>query len=275
MGTGQYPQPPAPTKISHKVPPAFFRATGQIWLALNSQPEHAMHNYYRPVSPELLIAHLGKVCPVYGGKPIKQVMPLLMAAGSPYDFANKFAYRMYGLVFTTYPVAGRSKIRARLSVSGLKLLDHWADQYPSFKPFVQAFVTKTARREIIETCFDFELGVLPVSLQRQKAMSEAILAKDEAILEAAAKVNAKKHRYTAKFSNAVANARTLFGATQANPNLINQQALHQQLLQSQYSNALGAQIKSTASPLLFSGNSPQSGSLGAIVASSATFRKTP
>lgn len=196
MGSGQYGSgtitwPPAAPKIVRRMSPwqkAMHDAMRYVPSLVKDSP---VSNHYKPAPLEYLISMFGKMNPVYGGRPKQHIMPLLNAANSDYYFMAQHAYKNCGLVYTTHEIAGKRKIKARLTANGLALLDHWAVCFPAFRKYVKAYVSKKAREEIIGNSFDFQMGVLPASIQKMKDRHDAIL-KEQAETQAKAAAIAAK-----------------------------------------------------------------------------------
>lgn len=139
-----------------------------------------VNEFFSHVDPEQAIAVMGDHCPVYSGRPKRHVLPLLEMAASPVTGAGVFGYKGTGLGFTLPCLPGRRKTTIRLTMAGVMLLDHWAEKFPSFAPFVTAYLTPKSRKEIMSACFDFEMGAIPAVIQKQQAKAEVLR---EAILQ--------------------------------------------------------------------------------------------
>lgn len=144
------------------------RKTRQLiaMIELSRLPGREINNevrqYFKSITPDTLIHHLGYIRPVRCGRPHSLAQHLLeLAAG---DCGGRF-YLNAGLTYTVPFIPGQRKTRSRLTMAGLKLLEHWAEKSPSFRPFMAAYVTKKARREIMSDTIDFEMGVVPARIQ--------------------------------------------------------------------------------------------------------------
>lgn len=121
-----------------------------------------VRQYFKSVTPDTLIHHLGYIRPVRSGRPHALAQHLLeLAAG---DCGGRF-YLNAGLTYTVPFIPGQRKTRSRLTMAGLKLLEYWAEKSPSFRPFMTAYVTKKARKEVMSDTIDFEMGVVPARIQ--------------------------------------------------------------------------------------------------------------
>lgn len=126
------------------------------------QDERGIFLYYN-VSAEEAIEALGKYNPMYSNRPKKLAKMLLEMAASS-------ARGGYGLVQTglVYPIPMLIGVRAsrhRATAAALGLLDYWAGKFPKFAPFVDAYVHKKGREEIIVDCVDMAMGNRPVSFR--------------------------------------------------------------------------------------------------------------
>lgn len=127
-------------------------------LKESSRELPAVAEYFRSIHPDIVISHLGGLRPVHAGRPRKLVMNLLNAAASPVKGAF---YLGHGLTYKVPHLAGRRKTRHRLTLSGLRLLEHYAAKWPCFRPFFAAYVTPKAKREIMRDTIDFEMNHVP------------------------------------------------------------------------------------------------------------------
>lgn len=137
--------------------------------------DHAVK--FENIATERLIEHFGSVGPLHSRRPRKEVMDLLMAGAGEYSFPRMWAFKYYGLVYITGCIVGRKATRCRLTIAGLALLDHWAAKNKKFAPFVKAFVSTKARKEIATDCCAFVLGAEPPSLEHNRVIHERELAK--------------------------------------------------------------------------------------------------
>lgn len=116
------------------------------------------------------IAVFGNTNPLYNGRPNQLAATMLQLASAPDRRApGIMRLKNMGLVFSMPFIAGKRKITFRLSSEGVALLDHWANRYKRFRPFVDAYLTKKARKEIACLCIDLQLGVLPAEFDTMLA----------------------------------------------------------------------------------------------------------
>lgn len=121
-----------------------------------------VRQYFKSITPDTLIHHLGYIRPVRNGRPHALAQHLLeLAAG---DCGGRY-YLSVGLTYTVPFIPGQRKTRSRLTMAGLKLLEFWAEKSPGFRPFMAAYVTKKARKEVMSDTIDFEMGVVPARIQ--------------------------------------------------------------------------------------------------------------
>lgn len=131
--------------------------------------------YYFPPDREAIIATMGKLNPVYNGRP--QVWAnIFLNAGNATRSRSKTAafwyhfFYMRGLFYKFPPVPMRQATRFRLTVAGLDLMDHWAKERPRFAKFVDAYIDDKMRREIATDCTMLHIGTLPPSIDKLRAM---------------------------------------------------------------------------------------------------------
>lgn len=124
-----------------------------------------------------LMEQFGEYNPLYCRRP--KAFPLMLlnlAAGNVSRTAGPmsiYSLMHVGLCFTVPPLPGRRRSSGRLTMAGVLLLEHWADRFKKFQPFLDAYMTKQARREIALACFGFEMGTVPPMItDRLKAASE-------------------------------------------------------------------------------------------------------
>lgn len=101
----------------------------------------------------------GNYNPLYSGRPKKLTKLLLDAAAGRHRFMGTIAPT--GLFYALPVLVGVRKMGMRTSAAGLILLDHWAEKFPRFKPFLDAYVTKAARKQIMCDCYDLSMGFEP------------------------------------------------------------------------------------------------------------------
>jgi hypothetical protein len=153
---------------------------------------------YRKVDADVLIQTVGKLRPIYNGKPQRWLHSILNCGPSDNPALTKTGRRILhhcyqaGLVYMVPCIPMRAKTKFRLTQSGVQLMDHWADKYPQFKPFVDAYLPKKARKQIAVDCVDFALGMEPARIL-------AIRGKFEAAAIKADIVKLKKERAQAEF----------------------------------------------------------------------------
>lgn len=101
---------------------------------------------------------LGNYNPMYAGRPKKLAMLMLESAAGRAPWSS-IAYA--GLAYRMPKKTGIRKAGRRTSHAGLMLLDHWAQKFPPFAPFVMAYVSVKSRKEITADCFDLSMGAIP------------------------------------------------------------------------------------------------------------------
>lgn len=75
-------------------------------------------------------------------------------------FSNKYAgVGVGGLMYPVPEVPKRHRWEWKLSYAGLMVIDHWADKYPRFKSYVDAFITDKDRKEIVESSAMMRMGI--------------------------------------------------------------------------------------------------------------------
>lgn len=134
-------------------------------------PPKEVNNYFRDQSLDGLLPAMN-FNPLYNGRPRREVLSLLLCSPSPMKFFHQYIYFTYGLVTLEPAICNRRKARARLSYTGLELLDYWSEKYPKFKPFVDAYVTKKARKEIAIDAVGYKMGILPSRFIAMQALHE-------------------------------------------------------------------------------------------------------
>ena len=174
----------APKKIYQKKAALMMRNLIGSGIKVEEAPPNVL---YVKLDSDLAIEAMTKFRPVHSGRPKFETMLFLNAATAPQKATSGTAAYLYrlgaevGLFMAHPPIPGKRKRSYRLTLTGLKVLDHWAEKNPSFTPFLNAFVTKKARNEIALEAMDFYMGQVPASIQ-----------KDLADIDAWAKAMAKK-----------------------------------------------------------------------------------
>lgn len=116
--------------------------------------------YLHMLPIDTAIEMLGNYNPIYSSRPKELPMWLLESAAAPARL-NKTQMTRTGLIYYVPMQTGVRSTRRITSAAGLALLDHWAEKFPAFKPFVNAFVNDAMRERITCDCFDMSLGVTP------------------------------------------------------------------------------------------------------------------
>jgi hypothetical protein len=157
----------------------FMKALGKCELGklLRDMAPESLDTYFRDQTLGHFLPHMD-FNPVYNGRPRREVLPLLLTAPTPMKFWQQGLYFAYGLVTYEPVIANRRKARARLSYAGLELLDYWADKYPKFKPFVDAYVPIKARKEIAADAVGYRLGIIPSRFAKMKELHEKEIMKN-------------------------------------------------------------------------------------------------
>jgi hypothetical protein len=133
---------------------------------------------FRHFTVEEAVQIFGDYNPIYAGKPKKLAYWLLNGAAGRTTFNGRLIGA--GLAYATPSLIGVRKTGTMTSYVGLGLLDHWAEKFPRFKPFVDAFVTSKMRRKIASDCYDFSLGVYPKDWRDAEVKNKELLIKWEA-----------------------------------------------------------------------------------------------
>lgn len=102
---------------------------------------------------------LGTYNPMYSGRPKKLVSLMLDAAAG--RMRARFNLLPTGLFYKLPLLVGVRSTGMRLSAAGLMLLDYWSGKFPRFEAFVNAYVTKQARKQIMCDCYDLAMGYEP------------------------------------------------------------------------------------------------------------------
>lgn len=201
-------------------------------------PESVRHRFgdcseytFNKLTCDVAIQHLGDYNPIYGGTPKKLAMALLMSAANPSRFGGAYALHSVGLVYPYPSLVGVRRMRHRTSVAGLALLDHWAEKFPKFKPFVDAYVTSKDRKKITAECYDLAMGVRPLSFIAADAKNEVYAKRAEEKRKKEQLIRAQKdamykayaqgklpHTWSSSSSSAIAYP-TITSATTAIPTL--------------------------------------------------------
>lgn len=135
--------------------------------------------HYKHVSPDIVINTMGKFPPVMNHRPTRWIMHLLCCASAPHKFPGQLQYRHAGLTFVAQANPLGKFCKMRLTVAGYELLAHYANN-KKFKPFFDAFVSKTAKDEIYSACFDFEMNALPEFIKKDGLLLAERMAKKDA-----------------------------------------------------------------------------------------------
>jgi hypothetical protein len=143
-----------------------------------------------------LLEALAGLRPVYRKQPKYFALVLLQAAAGPCRAMSFAAKEIYlsgvraGLVMSYAPMIGVRRQNFRITNAGIAVLDEWAKRYPSFKPFVDAYVNKDIRRKAACIEVDIALGVTPPDFaafdekfakNEQRILAEAIKKQTEAL----------------------------------------------------------------------------------------------
>lgn len=154
---------------------------------------------FRILSGNDAINIFGKLRPHMNLRPKKWAEMLLRTCPAPTNAYSKTAQFYYhqgvaaGLMYALPLIYGQRRTRFRLSASGVVLLDYYADRWPDFKPYVNAYLPAKAREEIqVDSC-DFIMGIEPEWLKKEK--EKALAAKDKWLECQKAKEQANLHVY--------------------------------------------------------------------------------
>lgn len=179
--------PPLPTPVpnmpfvghkpGHRIPEV-DRRLGKLWVTHGT--ENKVFAFYRHADEDKVIEALGDYNPLYSGRPKHLAMALLYAAAGRDSTRKAYMLQNAGLTYCLPSLVGVRKRAVRTSAVGLKLLDHWAEKFPKFAPFVAAFVTKKARKEIICDCVDFSLDMFPACFREAEEKNKLYQVKWEA-----------------------------------------------------------------------------------------------
>lgn len=136
-------------------------------------------------SPEALIEHLGKVCPMHRGRPKYFALTLLQSIPSPMKATSMTATHIYsrgmfkGMFLMHPPIPTRRRRSYQATLATIGLLDHWAQKWPSFKPHLDAYLTAKAKKTIISNEVDLTLGHVPRSIEQALADIAKVFEKQE------------------------------------------------------------------------------------------------
>jgi hypothetical protein len=163
---------------------------GMRTKAINDTTE----SYIRSSDSGEIIAQLGNINPIYNQRPKKTPIRLLLAInGIRHKIVQDRLLWQAGLFYKLPSVAGKRRSEYRLTLNGVKLLDHWADKYKSFRPFLDAYMSAKSRKKIISDCVDFQIGIVPLSimdlLERDKK-EQALIQKEREFLDDVASITA-------------------------------------------------------------------------------------
>jgi hypothetical protein len=237
--TLQLPAQPVGPRIEYRKKSRFIKALFECGYAKPSNGDlpRDIDTYFRDQTLGGFLPAMG-FNPMYNGRPRREILPLLLSAPSPMKFFNQGTYFCFGLVTFEPAVCNRRKTRARLSYAGLELLDYWSEKYPKFKPFVDAYVTKKARKEIAADAVGYRLGIVPSRFAKMLELH----AKEEAMN----RDTPGRRRYKARREALLASQHLYWSAQQntaANqPPLWAQQAMQQAMTQQQYNILIGQQM---------------------------------
>lgn len=88
-------------------------------------------------------------------------------------FSNKFTgVGVGGLMYPVPEVPKRHRREWKLSYAGLMVIDNWADKYPRFKSYVDAFITDKDRKEIVESSAMMRMGIPTEEVYDRAVMNE-------------------------------------------------------------------------------------------------------
>lgn len=164
-------------KKGHRIPEV-DRRLGKLWVTHGT--ENKVFAFYRHADEDKVIEALGDYNPLYSGRPKHLAMALLYAAAGRDSTRKAYMLQNAGLTYCLPALVGVRKRAVRTSAVGLKLLDYWAEKFPKFAPFVAAFVTKKARKEIICDCVDFSLDMFPACFREAEEKNKLYQVKWEA-----------------------------------------------------------------------------------------------
>ncbi len=165
-----------------------------------------------------LIATMGHLRPIHAGRPIGWALRLLLCTPTDSSYrGGKEATSEWaaGLFYNVPFVPKRQKRRVRTSYPALQLLDHYAEKWPSFKPFVTAYVTEKARQQIMSECIDLAMGLTPVRFRKlakkkeemlEKIAAEQAAARAKALAEAAAAAQAQYYASVRQYEQTMAHS---------------------------------------------------------------------
>lgn len=142
-------------------------------------PENqSVFHIFRYNTVDNAISVFGNYNPLYAGKPKWLAMKLLEGAAGRARINGRLL--VSGLVYKTPMLIGVRKSGMHTSYVGLALLDHWAEKFPRFKAFVDAYVSKKMRRKIASDCFDLSLNIAPKEWADAETLNKVYLTKWEA-----------------------------------------------------------------------------------------------
>lgn len=130
-----------------------------------------------------LIDIFGKLKPIYNGRPQKWMHIILNACPADNAGMSKRGWNMLhtgfhaGLFYKVPLVPTKARTKFRVTMAGVRLLDHWAEKHPKFRPFLDAYLPVKARNQIAADCVDFMLGTEPARLKKLREKSAAEMAK--------------------------------------------------------------------------------------------------
>jgi len=227
LGTpNMFPMPTPPTGKE-----IVFKKRSKFMKALNAMPiadfiSGEAGPYYKQQTFGNVIEYMN-FNPMWNGRPRKEVNWLLLSAPSPIKLFGQSSLYHYGLVTYEPAIANRRKTRCRLSYVGMELLDFWATEYPKFKPFVDAYLTKKARGEIASDALGYKLGFVPKRFEEYHRIHAEEVAKNR---------NTPNRR---KYHNRMMRKYNDYSSQQAQITLLQQQQMVQ--AQARYNNMLVGQ----------------------------------
>lgn len=129
-------------------------------------------NFYASDS-EAAIATVGTLSPLLRGKPRFWTRVLLESIKSP-EPARSMSHSMImhraliaGLVYQVPLIAGKERVKYRLTATGLTLMDYWAAKKKGFAPFLDAYCDRKSREQINSDCGMMGFGIMPEWLEER------------------------------------------------------------------------------------------------------------
>lgn len=222
----------------HRIPEV-DRRLGKLWVTHGT--ENKVFAFYRHADEDKVIEALGDYNPLYSGRPKHLAMALLYAAAGRDSTRKAYMLQNAGLTYCLPSLVGVRKRAVRTSAVGLKLLDYWAEKFPKFAPFVAAFVTKKARKEIICDCVDFSLDMFPACFREAEEKNKLYQVKWEAreyrrIKKEEAEKKAMEERI--KYEQMMMQQRQMQAQANAQWQAMQQQAQYQSAISNQHNHNL-------------------------------------